>query len=403
MYRFTPQECASIGRYAYYHGVAAATCVYSAKLKIALSKPTVQSIRDVYRAEVNIRIKLGESGVITSLPERKRGRSKLVGDDIDNKVQLYIRNVRVGGGIVSARVVMGAAQGILEYYGKEDVAKLVNRHWAYSLLKRMNFVCRKATTAKSKYSPSDFADLKKSFLQSVVETVTMEEISPQLILNWDQTGINIVPSSCWSMAERDSRRIELVGLKDKRQITAVFCCTIEGDFLPVQLIYKGTTRRCHPKHKFPTGWDITHSKKHWSKESTMIQYIRNVIIPYVNRIQVNDNEAALIIMDNFKGQTTPFVTTLLEENNIHVCLLPPNTTDRLQPLDVAVNKPAKEFYRQKFQEWYSRQVSQQIEELDGRVMALQPVNMGLPLIKELGAKWIEEMADYISNNPQFAV
>jgi len=65
----------------------------------------------------------------------------------------------------------------------------------------MNFVCRKATTAKSKYSPSDFADLKKSFLQSVVETVTMEEISPQLILNWDQTGINIVPSSCWSMAE----------------------------------------------------------------------------------------------------------------------------------------------------------------------------------------------------------
>ena len=128
----------------------------------------------------------------------------------------------MGGGIVSARVVMGTAQGILEYYGKEDVAKLINRHWAYSPLKWMNFVWCKATTAKSKYSPLDFADL--------VETVTMEEISPQLILNWDQTGINIVPSSCWSMAERGSRRIELVGLKDKCQITAVFCFTIEGDF-----------------------------------------------------------------------------------------------------------------------------------------------------------------------------
>ena len=34
----------------------------------------------------------------------------------------------MGGGIVSARVAIGAAQGILEYYGKEDVAKLVNRH-----------------------------------------------------------------------------------------------------------------------------------------------------------------------------------------------------------------------------------------------------------------------------------
>ena len=89
----------------------------------------------------------------------------------------------------------------------------------------------------------------------------------------------------------------------------------------------------------------------------MIQYIQNVIIPYVNSVRTDDNEAALIIMDNFKGQTAPSITSLLEENNIHVCLLPPNTTDRLQPLDVAVYKSAKEFYRQKFQEWYSKQVS----------------------------------------------
>jgi len=87
---------------------------------------------------------------------------------------------------------------------------------------------------------------------------------------------------------------------------------------------------------------------------------------------------------------------LLEENNIHVCLLLPNTTDKLQPLDVAVNKPAKEFYRQKFQEWYSGQVSQQIEELDGCVMALEPVNVGL---QELGAKW--QSTSTITLNLQF--
>ena len=69
----------------------------------------------------------------------------------------------------------------------------------------------------------------------------------------------------------------------------------------------------------------------------------------MNSVQTDDSEAALKIMDNFKGQTTPSVTSLLEENSIHVCLPLSNTTDRLQPLDVAVNKPAKEFYRQKFQ------------------------------------------------------
>ena len=50
----------------------------------------------------------------------------------------------------------------------------------------------------------------------------------------------IVSATSWTMDERGSRRVEIVGLKDKRQITAVFCGSIQGDFLPVQLIYKGT-------------------------------------------------------------------------------------------------------------------------------------------------------------------
>ena len=33
----------------------------------------------------------------------------------------------------------------------------------------------------------------KSFLEDVATTVSMEEIPADLILNWDQTGIKIVP------------------------------------------------------------------------------------------------------------------------------------------------------------------------------------------------------------------
>ena len=126
-----------------------------------------------------------------------------------------------------ARVVKGAAQGILEYHGKDDLAKLIN----IPLLKRMDFVRRKATISKGKDTVPDFAELKKSFVQSVVETITMEEISPQLVFNWDQTGINIVPSCSWTMEERGSKRIKLVGIKDKHQITAVFLLYYTRRFL----------------------------------------------------------------------------------------------------------------------------------------------------------------------------
>ena len=268
----------------------------------------------------------------------------------------------------------------------------------------MNFVQRKATTAKSKQTVANFSKLKQSFLADVVATVTMEDIPPELILNWDQTGIKMVPCSTWTMEQRGAKRVEMIGVNDKRQITAVFCGTLFGDFLPIQVIYKGKTPRCHPHFKFPPGWNITHSPKHWSTEETMVEYVEHIIAPYIEKVretQQNDTPA-LVIMDNFKGQITESFTDLLESHNIHVCLLPPNTTDRLQPMDISVNKPAKDYLKQQFDHWYSEQVFAQLQE-EEQAVELQPINLGLPALKNLGAKWLVEMADYISGNPQMIV
>ena len=75
---------------------------------------------------------------------------------------------------------------------------------------------------------------------------------PELVLNWDQTGIHLVPASTWTMNKEGSKRIEVSGVNDKRQITAVFCGTLTDDFLPLQLIYKGKSARCHPRFRFPS-------------------------------------------------------------------------------------------------------------------------------------------------------
>ena len=78
-----------------------------------------------------------------------------------------------------------------------------------------------------------------------------EEIPPELIINWDQTGICFVSSSSWTMEEKGVKRVEVVRQSDKQQITAVFAGVILGDFLPLQLVYKGKTSRCHPNYEFP--------------------------------------------------------------------------------------------------------------------------------------------------------
>ena len=291
-----------------------------------------------------------DDGDVSLLPMKKRGRPVLLGEVLDTKVQQYLRRVRDGGGVVSARIVMAAARGILLSCNRSRLIEFggdveLKKQWAYSLLRRMKFVKRKATTAKSKHSTADFARLKQQFLADVVTTVEMEEIPAELILNWDQTGIKIVPSSTWTMDVQGSKRVEAVGVNDKRLITALFCGSLIGDFLPIQVIYRGTTNRCHPRYQFPSDWDITHSPKHWANEKTTVQYIKNIIVPYVAArcASFGEDTQALVIMDNFKGQITSAINKLLEANNIHGVLLPPNTTDSLQPMDVSVNKPAKDF------------------------------------------------------------
>ena len=73
--------------------------------------------------------------------------------------------------------------------------------------------------------------------------------------------------------DHGSRRVVVAGLGDKRQITGVFCSTMEGEFLPPQLLYEGRT---DPSFIFPEDWDIWHSSNHWSNEDTMLRYLDKV-------------------------------------------------------------------------------------------------------------------------------
>ena len=92
--------------------------------------------------------------------------------------------------------------------------------------------------------------MKQEFLYDVFSVASLEEMSPELILNWDQTGIQIVPAAAWTMDKIGSKRVEITGVNDKRQITAVFCGSLVGDFLPPQVIYQGENDRCHSHYQF---------------------------------------------------------------------------------------------------------------------------------------------------------
>ena len=108
-------------------------------------------------------------------------------------------------------------------------------------------------------------------------------------------------------------------------------------------------------------------------------------------------------MDNFTGQITAFINALMEANDIHTCLLPPNTTDQLQPLDISVNKPAKDFLRHKFEEWYTNEIIKQLDGEDMETSVLEPIDLSSAVLKEQSGRWLVEVTEYIADNPQIVV
>ena len=120
----------------------------------------------------------------------------------------------------------------------------------------------------------------------------------------------------------------------------------------------GKTQHCHPVYDFPDDWCVSHSENHWFNE-TMIEYIQGIIIPYVEGVRQmlgKNDQAALAIFDNFRGQLTENVVKELECHNIQSVLVPANCTDRLQPMDLSVNKSAKSFMRSQFTMWYAEEM-----------------------------------------------
>ena len=406
---YTSEERATVAKKALEIGVTRAIKHFQKNPSFnnrTLKESTVRTWVNLYTKELKVHVKSREvSGTvnIVELPAKRRGRPLLLGDELDSQLKSYVTKLRDLKAVVNSDIVKSAAIGIVK---SQDSNLLhdngghleITRQWAKHFLHRIGYSKRRVTT-KASVSDFDFANLKAQFLFDIAVIVNMEEIPESLIINWDHTGINYVPVSNWTMAPEGSKRVEVAGHNDKRQITSVFAATMSGEILPPQIIFSGKTKRCLPTEPFPDKWNITFTQNHWANESTTELYIKSILLPYLQKkrkdLSLSPNQPALVLFDRFKGQCTTSILTLLKENNIYFVVVPGRCTDRLQPLDVSVNKAIKENLRNNFQQWYSDQVCRKINE-----GIQEPViDLSMAVVKPLSVRWLISAFNYISANP----
>ena len=83
-------------------------------------------------------------------------------------------------------------------------------------------------------------------------------------------------------------------------------------------------------------------------------------------------------------------------SNILIVNVPRNMTKYYQPLDLTVNGYSKRFLKNKFNEWYSFQVSKQLAE--GVMLENVQVKLNLTILKPIHAGWLVEFYNHMTTD-----
>ena len=108
---------------------------------------------------------------------------------------------------------------------------VITSSWAKSILKKMGYVKRKSSNA-DKVTVEDFEELKAVFLEDIKAEVLLNNIPIELVFNWDQTAMQLIPTDEWTMHQARDKVVPISHSDDKREITGVFVVTATGKYLP---------------------------------------------------------------------------------------------------------------------------------------------------------------------------
>ena len=147
-FRYTLEVRVAIEKYASINGAPSANAKFTIELGIKISKSSVNCIKTEYLKRQREK---DDDDELSSLTHKKRGCPLVFGDYIDKQLQLYVKKIRQQGGVVTASVVVAAAQVITMAYNHPQLAEFgghvaLTRTWVYYFLHRMKFIKRKATT-----------------------------------------------------------------------------------------------------------------------------------------------------------------------------------------------------------------------------------------------------------------
>lgn len=202
---------------------------------------------------------------------------------------------------------------------------------------------------------SKFFDILEAQLDNV-------DNSPTRIYNVDETGISVV----------QSKLPKILSLKGKKQvgaitsaergalITVITCMSASGNYVPPMLIFPRKNMKAELMDGAPPGAISACHPSGWVQQNIFTDWFRH----FVKYTRPSKGDQIILILDGHYSHTRNIdVINMARDNGVIIICLPPHSTHKMQPLDLAFMGPFKTYYSKAVTTWLRNNVGRTVTPL----------------------------------------
>ena len=169
---------------------------------------------------------------------------------------------------------------------------------------------------------------------------------PDRVWNMDETGSRLEHKPAKVCARKGASVVGRTG-NSKDSVSVLVCVNAAGTRMQPMVIVKGTSHRALQAYNTSSFDAIyTYQKKAWIKDLLGEEWFEKVFLR-----QCGAARPQLLILDNHHSHEVTGLLERAKQEDIHIMAIPPHTTSKLCPLDVACFSSLKCAYSRIVSEW----------------------------------------------------
>ena len=135
------------------------------------------------------------------------------------------------GAVINYSIIITIVTGIImakdRTLFKENGGTIeLGKNWCELISKWLDYIKRKATTTKPIIAPGLILEISLTFSNEIKKIVQAHEIPSKMIINFNQTLLPFLLISNYTLAEKGTSRVSVLGTSDYCQITGTFSLAI---------------------------------------------------------------------------------------------------------------------------------------------------------------------------------